>query len=177
MQDWTLKQAFENLRLPYLDSLYSFALILTGNRPSAEDLVWHTFLKAHCRIRSAKHGTNYKCRLFTILHTLFIHQYFHGEKSLSDANTDEREACDYQQPPAWGIHPVTTRKALDELPEGLKVVILLKDVFEFDYQEIAGILGCPVETVSARLWRGRALLKKKLNRSVPSSARPIGLET
>jgi RNA polymerase sigma-70 factor (ECF subfamily) len=67
---------------------------------------------------------------------------------------------------------VVTEKALTELPESLKAVIVLKDVLGFDYQDIAKILGCPVGMLISRLWKGRNLLKKSLKDYCAGSVRP-----
>jgi RNA polymerase sigma-70 factor (ECF subfamily) len=147
--------------LCHLDTLYHFALLLTGNEHLAEDLVSDTYLKAHRLNRSPEYGTHSKTWLFTTLYTIFINKYHQGGGTVLGTHRDEDE-YEYEPPPDWGMNPVAIRKALAELPERLKAVVLLKDVFGFDSQEIANILECPVEMVSSWLGRGRTLLKKRL---------------
>ncbi len=177
MQGWVRKQKSEAFTLCHLDALYHFALHLTGNAHLAKDLVSETYLKVHRLNKSPEYGTRSKTWLFTTLYTIFINTYHQGGNAVLGANMDEGGGDEYEPPPDGGMNPVATRKALDKLPEQLKVVVLLKDVFGFDSQEIASMLERPVGMVRSRLWRGRNLLKKKLQIPLPTSARHMGWES
>ncbi len=157
-----MKQEFEILALQYLDSLYQFALFLMGKSPHAEDLVCETYLRAHHFYGPLDHGTKNKIRLFTTMHSIFIKGYRQGSREGSDADTDSQEEGGYTSSPDREIFRVSIERALSELPDPFKAVVVLKDVFGFDYQEIARILECPIGMVRPRLWRSRNLLKERL---------------
>jgi RNA polymerase sigma-70 factor (ECF subfamily) len=172
--DGVLRQQFETMTLQYLDSLYNFALLLTRERDRAEDLVQETYLRAYRFYDRYQCGTNYKAWLFTMLRNIFINGFHQRarEVSLSDMdNMEDSSTGSYEAPGALfssrsmlekGIFRVDIEKALNDLPDRLKTVIVLKDVEGFDYKEISKILGCPVGTVMSRLWRSRSFLKKTL---------------
>jgi RNA polymerase sigma-70 factor (ECF subfamily) len=170
-----LRQDFETLTLKYLDSLYHFALILTRERDRAEDLVQETYLRAYRFYDRYECGTNYKAWLFTMMRNIFINGFHQRAKEISLSDMDEVEECKddgYESPNGTlsssrtmlekGIFRADIEKALNNLPERLKAVVVLKDIEGFDYKEIAKILGCPVGTVMSRLWRSRNFLKKTL---------------
>jgi len=173
--DGGLRQDFETLTLKYLDSLYHFALILTRERDRAEDLVQETYLRAYRFYNRYECGTNYRAWLFTMMRNIFINEFHQRAKeiSLSDMDGVEEGSEDIYESPndtffsgrsmlEKGIFRVDIEKALNNLPERLKAVVVLKDIEGFDYKEIAKILGCPVGTVMSRLWRSRNFLKKTL---------------
>lgn len=178
MREKAIREKFEALTLQHLDALYQFALLLTRERHHAEDLVHETYLRAYRFYNRFECGTNYKAWLFTILRNIFINEFHHRarEVSLSDMDIDIEEVNEerYESPPTSmrllsagsmaekGIFRADIEKALNDLPERLRAVVMLKDVGGFDYKEIADILGCPVGTVMSRLWRSRNFLKKSL---------------
>lgn len=175
MRDGGLRQDFEILTLKYLDSLYNFALILTRERDRAEDLVQETYLRAYRFYDRYECGTNYKAWLFTMMRNIFINGFHHRAKEISLSDMDNVEECNddgYASPNGTffsnrsmlekEIFRVDIEKALNNLPERLKAVVVLKDIEGFDYKEIAKILECPVGTVMSRLWRSRNFLKKTL---------------
>ena len=172
MQPRILKQESETIAPPYLDSLYQFALLLTGQRHHAEDLVYETYLRARHIHEPFEYEHHYKAWLFTTMHKIFMNDYHRGAREVADPHTEDGEESAYEQPPDRGIFQVVTEKALNELPESLKAVIVLKDVLGFDYQDIAKILGCPVGMLISRLWKGRNLLKKSLKDYCTGSVRP-----
>ena len=171
MQFRILKLESETIALQFLDSLYRFALLLTSQRHQAEDLVYETYLRARRLHKPFEYATHYKAWLFTTMHNIFINEYRQGAREVAHVHTEDGEESAYEQPPERGIFQGVTEKALDELPDQLKAVIVLKDVLGFDYQDIAKILGCPVGTVMSRLWRSRNLLKKSLKDYCPGPVR------
>lgn len=175
MGDGVLRQQFETMTLQYLDSLYNFALILTRERDRAEDLVQETYLRAYRFYDRYQCGTNYKAWLLTMMRNIFINGFHQRarEISISDMDDVEDSSIDRYEAPAEalfsgrsmlekGIFRMDIEKALNDLPDRLKAVIVLKDIEGFDYKEISKILGCPVGTVMSRLWRSRNFLKKTL---------------
>ncbi len=162
MRVWALKKDSVALTLEHLDSLYQFALLLTDESHHAGDLVYETYLKAHCFRGPFEYGANDKVWLFSLMHSTFMNEHRQGSREDSDVNTDGQEEGGYALPPDREIFRVSIERALPELPDPFKTVVVLKDVFGFDYQEIARILECPIGMVRPRLWRSRNLLKERL---------------
>ena len=176
----SLRQAhdeFEELALPHIDSLYNFAIKLTGNQSDAEDLVQETYLRAYKFFHKYKKDTYIKAWLFSILRNTFINIYrkkkkepekvdFHSVEQFIDQLTDRDNLLskdDISNDLSKDTLDSEIKSALDKLPEEFKSVILLCDIESFSYQEISEILKCPVGTVMSRLHRGRKILYKNLS--------------
>lgn len=168
--------AFAAEAVSHLDALYAVACKLTRNPTEAEDLVQDTLLKA-MRAREQFHqGTNLKAWLFRILTNTFINKYRRGglERSIMEGPDADplvdgwvsastmRQLRDPEQAALMPIVEGEVQRALDELPTDFKIAVLLCDVEEFSYEEIAQIMGCPIGTVMSRLHRGRKLLQRSL---------------
>lgn len=170
------RREFEELTLEHLDPLYSAALRLTKNERDAEDLVQDTFLRAYRFFDKFERGTNIKAWLFKILTNTFINRYRRKVKERTVVEGAEREtvherfisrrATDYASNPEQfffdRLLSDDVLQAIDGLPVDFRLVVILADLQEFSYNEIAEIVGCPVGTVMSRLYRGRKLLQKKL---------------
>lgn len=160
--------------LPHADALYNFAFHLVYNEEDANDLVQETFLKAYRFIDSYQQGTNAKAWLFKILKNAFINDYrkkvkqpvkVDYEKLFDYKETEEEsyvEYVDLRQEVFQGLIGDEVTRAINELPVDFKTVILLCDVEEFSYEEIAKIVDIPIGTVRSRLHRARNILKEKL---------------
>ncbi len=173
------RERFEALALPYLDSLYNTALRLTRNAQDAEDLVQETYFKAYRNFDQFQPGTNLKAWLFRILKNSFINEYRKRQSEPSQGDFAEIEqgyegAIDGSR---WTGSPTTpeeealasaldedVQKALEELPEDYRMVLLLADLEDFSYKEIAEILEIPLGTVMSRLYRARKQLEAALLR-------------
>jgi RNA polymerase sigma-70 factor (ECF subfamily) len=168
----TKKAEFEELTLQYLDSLYGFALVLTGNSDDAHDLVQDAYLRAYRFYHRYEQIANYKAWLFTITKNLFINRYHQRAREVSLTELEVMDDDPYESPKEIlvatrgrhekGVFRQDFQRAMDALPEKLRLAVLLKDVEGFDYKEIAEIMSCPLGTVMSRLSRGRNLLKKSL---------------
>jgi RNA polymerase sigma-70 factor, ECF subfamily len=161
---------FEAEALVHLDAMYSFALKLSRSRDDAEDLVSDTILRAFERWEQYRLGTNIRAWLFTILYHVFV-----SRKRRIDARevqaTDETDGWGAFEP-VGDVNPearfyetfldaeITT--AIDNLPDEYRAAVVLSDIHELRYAEIAHILGVPEGTVKSRLFRGRRILQKKL---------------
>ncbi|ETX04598.1 MAG: hypothetical protein ETSY2_27900 [Candidatus Entotheonella gemina] len=169
-----MREAFEALALEHFDALYNTAVRLTRNPSEAQDLVQETFLKAFRFYHRFEPGTNIKAWLFTILRNTYINVY---RKAARQQQVDFDQVApfyaDTADPPAWNDrgtmeemlrHVVQddVKRALESLPDEYRMVVLLADLEDFAYKEIAEIVGCPVGTVMSRLFRGRRLLRKSL---------------
>jgi RNA polymerase sigma-70 factor, ECF subfamily len=170
------KDPFADEALTHLDAMYGVACKLTRNPTEAEDLVQDAFVKA-MRARHQFHaGTNLKAWLFRILTNTFINKYRRGglERSLLEGPDADpladgwvsastmRQLRDPEQIALLPIIEGEVGRALDALPAEFKLAVILCDVEEFSYEEIAEIMGCPIGTVMSRLHRGRKLLQRSL---------------
>src|SRR5580698_3999712 len=162
--------------LNHLDAMYGVACKLTRNPTDAEDLVQDAFVKA-MRARDQFHaGTNLKAWLFRILTNTFINKCRRGglERSVLDGPDADPLADGWvsastmrqlREPETLALMPLVEheiQRALDALPTEFRLAVVLCDVEEFSYEEIAQIMGCPIGTVMSRLHRGRKLLQKSL---------------
>ncbi len=167
---------FEALVSPWFDGLYASALRLTRNERNAEDLVQDTVMRAWRFFDKFEQGTNFRAWIFKILTNTFINTYRRDsrEKALSDES--ERQAVEArffsadlteqtQNPEDFLIDRVMSEdvvRAIDTLPIDFRMVVILADLQEFSYKEIAEVLNVPVGTVMSRLFRGRKALQKML---------------
>jgi RNA polymerase sigma-70 factor (ECF subfamily) len=159
-----------------MDALYGVACRLTRNPTEAEDLVQDALVKAMRARDQFQAGTNLKAWLFRILTNTFINKYRRGglERSvlegpdadpLADGWVSASTMRQLRDPEQIALLPIVegeVRKALDALPPEFRLAVVLCDVEEFSYEEIADIMGCPIGTVMSRLHRGRKLLQKSL---------------
>ena len=162
---------FEETTLPFLDSLYRYAALLTGDRDQAEDLVQETYLRA-CRFFDRyERGTHCKAWLMTILRNIFINQYHQRSREVLISEFDEPGDFEPLSPPGVSreddslksrIARHDLKKALEALPAHLREVVLLKDAEGFDYKEIGRLIDVPLGTVMSRLFRARNQLKRYL---------------
>jgi RNA polymerase sigma-70 factor, ECF subfamily len=170
------KGEFEGLTVEHLDPLFSAALRLTKNERDAEDLVQDTYLRAYRFFDKFERGTNIKAWLFKILTNTFINRYRRKVKERSVVEGAERDtvherfmsrdATEYAANPEQyfsdRLLSDDVLTAIDALPIDFRLVVILADLQEFSYKEIAEILDCPVGTVMSRLYRGRKLLQRSL---------------
>jgi RNA polymerase sigma-70 factor (ECF subfamily) len=162
---------FEREALAHLDGLYAFALKLARVRHDAEDLVSDTILRAYDRWEQYQLDTNIRAWLFTILYHLFVNRRRRvdsREVPLEDENGhspfDGVADVDPESRFYDSLVDEEITRAIDALPEDYRAVVVLSDVHEFRYHEIAEILEIPEGTVKSRLFRGRRILRKKLIR-------------
>jgi len=162
--------------MSHMDALFGVACRLTRNPTEADDLVQDALVKAMRARTQFQPGTNLKAWLFRILTNTFINKYRRGglERSVLDGPDADpladgwvsastmRQLRDPEQIALMPIVEGEVRRALDALPPEFRLAVVLCDVEEFSYEEIADIMGCPIGTVMSRLHRGRKLLQKSL---------------
>jgi RNA polymerase sigma-70 factor (ECF subfamily) len=175
-----LRREFEREALPHVGALYGTALRLTRNERDAEDLVQDTLLRAYQYWARFIPGTNCKAWIFKILTNTFINRYHARRRdqalltaaasaaddlATSDIVSHEvsHAARDPESAVASRVLSDDVVRALQALPTEFRLAVLLCDVEEFSYKEIAEILDCPVGTVMSRLYRGRRLLQRSLH--------------
>ena len=161
---------FETEALVHLDALYSFALKLSRARDDAEDLVSDTLLRALERWDQYRLGTNIRAWLFTILYHVFVSR---------KRRIDAREVPEGDGDTGWSTKDAVGEAdpegrfydsflddeiilAIEALPDEYRTAVVLSDIKELRYAEIAHLLGIPEGTVKSRLFRGRRLLQRKL---------------
>ncbi len=170
------RKEFEALALEHVDPLYSAALRLTRNERDAEDLVQDALVRAYRFFDRFERGTNIKAWLFKILTNTFINKYRRKAKERSVVEGVEQQTVTERffsrdmsslsdDPESYIFERLLSDdvlRAIDDLPVDFRLVVILADIQEFSYKEIADIVGCPVGTVMSRLFRGRRLLQKRL---------------
>ncbi len=170
------KHEFEAMVNPWLDNLYASALRLTRNERDAEDLVQDAVMRAYRFFDKFERGTNFRAWLFKILTNTFINTYRRSVKERALSDESERQSVEArffsadttdqaQNPEDLILQRALSAdvlQAIDTLPIDFRMVVILADLQEFSYKEIADILDVPVGTVMSRLFRGRKALQKVL---------------
>ena len=164
------RERFEAEALAHLDAMFSFALKLARSRDDAEDLVSDTLLRAFERWEQYRLGTNIRAWLFTILYHVFVSR----KRRIDAREVQPADDGDGRGPydPVGEVDPEgrffdsfldeEITRAIDGLPVEYRSAVVLSDLHELRYAEIAQILNVPEGTVKSRLFRGRRLLQKQL---------------
>ena len=159
----SLDERFETEAMPHLNDLFRTALRMTGERGQAEDVLQEVYLQAWRSFDRFEAGTNCRAWLYKILFHCVSHQRRKWFRfPLLKENEEFLEANLVQPEVAEGITDGEILAALDRIPSDFRSVVLLVDVEEFAYKEVAEILSIPIGTVMSRLSRGRGLLRKNL---------------
>ncbi len=168
-QDDQPSAGFEELAMPLFDSLYNFARWLVHNSSDAEDLVQETYLKALRSFASFQSGTNFRAWMFRILKNTFLSSCSTLERRMTDAMVSEEDgpesAVDMETPETILMNrsdSQAVQRAIDDLPVHYREALLLCEVEEMSYQEIAEILSIPIGTVMSRLARARKAVRESL---------------
>jgi len=163
---------FEDLAMPLFDQLYNFAHWLAQDRTEAEDLVQETYVKALKGFSSFKPGTNFRAGMYRILRNTFLT----SRTGLKASATIPLDSEDGPELPAGPETPETIlieysqsqilQTAIESLPIHSREVLLLCEVEEMSYQEIAETLSIPMGTVMSRLSRARRALRENLQQKL-----------
>jgi RNA polymerase sigma-70 factor (ECF subfamily) len=172
------RERFEALVSRHLDGLYGTALRLTRNRATAEDLVQDTFLKAWRSFHTFQEGTNARAWLYKILMNAYIDSYRRSTRAPEMVDHEDvgdfylyakaqeseelRRAGDPEEILLSQIMDADVKSALEQVPEPFRAAVILADLQDFSYREIAEILDIPIGTVMSRLFRGRRHLQRLL---------------
>lgn len=161
--------SFEHEALPHLDVLYRVALRLARDPARAEDLVQETMLRAFRSWGGFRPGSNARAWLLTILRNAFINEYRREQRQPVAMDLDAAEALAYdgadRDPEGEFFNRIVDRtvlEAVDALPADFREVLVLSDMEDMSYADIAGMLDIPVGTVKSRLFRARRLLQRAL---------------
>ncbi len=174
----TRDRTFRNEALPQMDAVYRFALRLTGDPDGAADLLQDTFLRAYRNWDRYTPGTKAKSWLFTICRNLFLRREERARRhdEIVTAVKDEdprsisREATVFlavgERDPEgafWDeVVDEEVLNAIESLPAEFREAVILSDLEELSYAEVAKIMDVPVGTIKSRLFRGRRILQKEL---------------
>jgi len=174
---------FRDAALPHLDDLYTLARYLMRNATDAEDAVQECYLRALRHFDSYR-GPAMKPWLLAILRNVCNAEFARRSKEEvpTDFAQDESVAEDmpmWQEPQASPEKLIlrqqdsaTIRRLVADLPEPFRETIVLREVNDLSYQEIAEIAGVPVGTVMSRLARARAMLRSAWNAAETATSRP-----
>jgi RNA polymerase sigma-70 factor, ECF subfamily len=157
---------FEDLALPLFDQLYNFARWLTQDTAEADDLVQETYAKALRGFPSFQAGSNFRAWMFRILRNTFLTSRT-GLKANVALDDDGHDAIASAAPTPEAVllaqaDRETVRQALAELGVPFREILLLCEVEEMSYEEIAQVLAIPMGTVMSRLYRARQALRERL---------------
>jgi len=168
--------SFEQLVLLHQDKVYSLSLKLIGSAQDAEDLAQEVFVRAYRHIASFRGDSDFGTWLHRITVNTWLNQkrknqpkaaYSLDEPIHSDDGEVKREVADMSEEPESVLlasqMSEKLQKAVEGLPKDQKAVILLREVEEYTYEEIAKIMACSIGTVKSRLARARDALRVSLN--------------
>jgi RNA polymerase sigma-70 factor, ECF subfamily len=177
-EEYNQAGSFEELAMPLFAKLYNFAHWLTQDRAEAEDLVQETYMKALKGFGSFQQGTNFRAWMYKILRNTFLTSrtgLAAGMKvSLDDEEEDVAEPATLDTPESMLLTRAdqqAIQSALEQLPAHFREMILLCDVEEMSYKDMADTLGIPVGTVMSRLSRARKAMRKLLTSKVQGVSR------
>jgi len=160
---------FAELAMPLFDSLYNFARWLVHDSNDAEDLVQETYLKALRSFASFQPGTNFRAWIYRILRNNFLSSRSKREQRMTvsiDSEEDGAElAVDTETPESIlmdRLNSQLVQRAVAGLPVHHREALILCEVEEMSYREIAEILTIPIGTVMSRLARARKAVRESL---------------
>jgi RNA polymerase sigma-70 factor (ECF subfamily) len=157
-------EEFETAALPHLNDLFRTARHVIGDGAQAEDLVQETYLQAWKSFHRFEAGTNCRAWLFKILFHVISHhrrKWYKWSRTAAEDDTLE-QTLPYEPPIPQQLTDEDVLSAFERIPSQYREVVLLADVEEFSYKEVAETLNIPLGTVMSRLSRGRKLLREQL---------------
>jgi len=164
--------AFEELVMTYQHRVFGVALRMLGNRAEAEDVAQEAFVRAHRALGGFRGDAKLSTWLYAITSRLCLNRLASGERRmarqgehallrLSDAGPRPDAALERRE------LETALGRAIAELPEDRRIVVVLRDIEGLSYEEIAQVLELELGTVRSRLHRARSELKEKLERFLP----------
>src|SRR5437660_8153836 len=156
---------FEELALPLLGALFRYARWLTRDAVEAEDLVQEAFLKGLRGFGGFRAGSSMRAWMFRILRNTFLTSRTGLRAAPAVSIDDEPVIADAATPELHLLQRASAeslRRAIENLPVEFREVLLMSDVEEMSYKEIATTLSIPLGTVTSRLIRARQKVRKAL---------------
>ncbi len=156
--------SFEAEAMPHAQSLFRIALWLTRDQTEAEDLVQETLTEALGSFHRFVPGTNCHAWLVSILYHRNSKRKRAASRLLLVNDSDEQiaETAVFKAPTPQNVTDEEVLAALGRLPRTFQEVVILADIEEMSYKEIAAALNVPIGTVMSRISRGRKLLRTEL---------------
>jgi RNA polymerase sigma-70 factor (ECF subfamily) len=171
---------FARLLATHQDKLYRVAYRMAGHHEDAQDLLQDALLEAYRSFKRFQRGTYFDKWLYRIMTNTFIDRQRHRKRvgpvesldapfsSSEEGGGAGREIPDWTDEPSERVLSETFEEpiqaALDALPPEFRMVLILSDVEEFSYEEIAEMMDTPLGTVRSRLHRARAMMRQKLTK-------------
>ena len=143
-------------------ALYRYGYRLSGSCQEAEDLTQETFCLAQTKLGQLRDANCAKSWLFTILRNVYLHKLRSDQKEKQVSLEEVGEVMDRVPEPLPAIDASQLQKALDELPEAFRTVVILFYFEEFSYKDIADQMEVPIGTVMSRLARAKSVLRQRL---------------
>jgi len=163
----------------YGKAVYNFAFRLTGNEADARDLTQDAFIRVYRAWRSFQPGTSFLSWVYRIVTNLYRDELRRKKGRFLEELPEDSARQDYGGERPLAVDPIEDymagqlggpmQKALERLSSDQRQVIVLADIEEYSYQEIADIMGCSIGTVRSRLHRARALLRRFVMRDRASN--------
>jgi RNA polymerase sigma-70 factor (ECF subfamily) len=153
---------FEGEALAYADQLFRVGIRLCRERAKAEDLLQETYLQAWRSFHRFEPGTNLRAWLYKILFNVYYTGQRRERLELVPVEETIAETIAYDPPSPQHLTEEEVLGALDRLPKDFQIPVVLADVEELSYREIADALQIPLGTVMSRLHRGRNMLRSIL---------------
>ena len=159
----------------YGKATYNFAYRLTGNESDARDLTQDAFLRVYRAWRSFQPGTSFLSWIYRIVTNLHRDELRRRKGRFYEELPEDNVPQEFGGQRPLAVTPIddyverqlgeTLSRALSQLSPDQRQVVVLADIEEYSYQEIAEIMGCSIGTVRSRLHRARALLRRLIERS------------
>ncbi len=165
------RDRFERMAEQVFPSVFGTALRLTRDREDAQDLAQEAIIRAY-EAFDRFDGRNFKAWILRILTNLYINRYRQRQRSGSQASLDDENVGE----PVANLEDVPDRQILDNMvggeveralakvPTDFRIAVVLSDIEEMTYEEIAEATQVPIGTVRSRIARGRAILRRELER-------------
>src|SRR5438309_12012224 len=164
-------RAFEELVIAYQHRVFGVALRMLRNRGEAEEIAQEVFLRVHRAVEDFRGEAKRSTWLYAITSRLCLNRLASGERRMAREGEESLERLRADADPAAHVERVeleaALQRAITELPEERRIVVVLRDLEGLPYEEIAEALDLPVNTVRSRLHRARLDLKAKLERFLP----------
>lgn len=169
--------AFEQLVQTYQNKVYALSFRYMGNEEDAYDMAQESFIKAYRSLRSFKGDSSFGTWIYRITTNVCLDEIRRRKRRIVPLSLDEPVATLEGQEmekeiadSSWAADHIYEQKEfseyvqrlLDEMKPEHKTAIILRDIMEFSYEEIAAVLNCSIGTVKSRISRARSILQKKL---------------
>lgn len=167
------QERFQKEMMPYADALFNYAMYLSSDRELSKDLLQDTYVKAFRFFDKFEQGTNAKAWLYRIMKNTFINEYRRVHRQPELVEFDEHVSPYQMSRTSDGMNDLRDKMesrmfddelagAIAGLPDKFRSVVVLRDIEDMPYEEIAEALAIPIGTVRSRLHRARSILFTKL---------------